>query len=49
VEQELRSRFFSDPRIASQAARLETEILAGLKPPSIAAEEILDLIIPNLA
>ncbi len=49
VEQELRTRFFSDPRIASEAARLEAEILAGLKPPSIAAEEVLDLIIPNPA
>jgi LAO/AO transport system kinase len=42
VEQELRSRFLSDPRIAAFSARLEAEILSGRLAPSLAAEELLD-------
>ena len=42
VEQELRARFLSDPRIAGLSSRLEHEILAGRLAPSLAAEELLE-------
>lgn len=42
VEQELRARFLSDPRVAEFSARLEADILAGRLAPSLAAEELLD-------
>lgn len=41
VEQELRARFLSDPKIAAFSARLESEILSGNLAPSLAAEELL--------
>lgn len=41
VEQELRARFLSDPRVAGLSAKLEREILAGQLAPSLAAEELL--------
>ncbi len=41
VEQELRARFLSDPKVAGLSARLEREILAGRLAPSLAAEELL--------
>ena len=42
VEQELRARFLSDPKIAALSARLESEILDGRLAPSLAAEELLE-------
>jgi len=42
VEQELRARFLSDPKIAALSTRLEGEILAGHLAPSLAAEELLE-------
>jgi len=42
VEQELRIRFLSDPKVAGLSARLEREILAGRLAPSLAAEELLE-------
>ena len=42
VEQELRARFLSDPKVAALSARLEEEILGGRLAPSLAAEELLD-------
>lgn len=42
VEQELRVRFLSDPKVAELSARLEGEILAGRLAPSLAAEELLE-------
>ncbi len=44
VEQELRTRFLSHPDVAALAARLESDILAGRLAPSLAAEELLDLL-----
>jgi len=41
VEQELRARFLSDPKVAGVSARLEAEILSGRLAPSLAAEELL--------
>lgn len=42
VEQELRARFLSDPKIAALSSRLENEILEGRLAPSLAAEELLE-------
>ncbi|MBE2203578.1 MAG: methylmalonyl Co-A mutase-associated GTPase MeaB [Chthoniobacterales bacterium] len=42
VEQELRLRFLSHPRVAELSDRLERDILAGRLAPSLAAEELLN-------
>ena len=42
VEQELRVRFMSNPRVAELSRRLEQEILTGRLAPSLAAEELLE-------
>ena len=42
VEQELRVRFMSNPRVSELSGRLEQEILAGRLGPSLAAEELLE-------
>ncbi len=44
VEQELRLRFLANPKVASKAKWLEQEILAGRSAPSLAAEELLELL-----
>lgn len=41
VEQELRSRFLADPRVASLSLRLESDIASGKLAPTLAAEELL--------
>jgi len=42
VEQELRVRFMSNPRVSELSQRLEQEILTGRLAPSLAAEELLE-------
>jgi LAO/AO transport system kinase len=44
IDQELRSRFFSDPTISSASLDLEARIRAGTLTPSVAAEQLLDAI-----
>jgi len=44
VEQELRVRFLQRPDVARLALRLENEISEGRTAPSLAAEELLDLV-----
>ena len=46
VEQELRVRFLSDPRVAELSSRLERKILSGQIAPSLAAEELLEAGLP---
>jgi LAO/AO transport system kinase len=47
VEQELRMRFFGRHDVALKARELERQILAGEIEPSLAAEEILELLEPS--
>lgn len=42
VEQELRSRFLAEPRVAALAKKLKAAVLQGALAPSLAAEELLD-------
>jgi len=41
VEQELRARFFREPRVAALVHELEEQVAEGVLPPSIAAERLL--------
>ena len=43
VEQELRLRFFAQPKVAALARELEEQVASGLVPPSLAAERLLAL------
>lgn len=47
VEQELRQRFFARPEVAGTAVRLEAGVRAGSLAPSLAAEELLELLTPG--
>ena len=47
VEQELHARFLTSPGVAEHSRRLEHDILEGLIPPSLAAEELLDRFVPR--
>lgn len=42
VEQELHARFLANPSVAEVSRRLENDILKGVVPPSLAAEELIN-------
>jgi LAO/AO transport system kinase len=47
VEQELRQRFFARPEVAATARKLEDQVGRGATAPSLAAEELLELLTPK--